>query len=104
MTTRIRWMIAMAALLLVSALNVQGFIPDDADGDGVPDSVDACPAEDASRFDRDGDGCIDDASGARHVEYWGDAAVTYVINSTGAPGVSGTADNDAIIAAFDAWT
>jgi YVTN family beta-propeller protein len=106
MMTRLRWMIAMTALLLVGALNVQGFIPDDADGDGVPDSVDVCPAEDASGFDRNGDGCIDDAVGPRHVEYWGweDSVITYVINSTGAPGVGGTADNDAIIAAFNAWT
>lgn len=106
MTTRFRWMIAMAALLLVSALNVQGTIPDDADGDGVPDSVDVCPAEDASGFDRNGDGCIDDAIGARHVEYWGtgDPVVTYVIHQDGAAGVAGTADNDAVIAAFEAWT
>ena len=106
MTTRFRWMIAMAALLLVGALNVQGIIPDDADGDGVPDSVDVCPGEDASRFDRNGDGCIDDAVGPRHVEYWGweDSVITYVINASGAPGVGGTADNNAIISAFDSWT
>ncbi len=106
MTTRFRWMIAMAALLVVGALNVQGTIPDDADGDGVPDSVDVCPAEDASYFDRNGDGCIDDAIGPRHVEYWGwvDSVITYVINASGAPGIGGTADNDAIIAAFDSWT
>ncbi|HEX5133301.1 MAG TPA: Ig-like domain-containing protein [Candidatus Krumholzibacteria bacterium] len=106
MTSRIRLLITMVALLLLGALNVQGFIPDDADGDGVPDSVDVCPGENSSYFDRNGDGCIDDAIGARHVEYWGaeDATIPYVINALGAPGVAGTADNNAIVAAFDSWT
>jgi len=35
----------------------------DTDGDGVFDDVDVCPAEDASGYDNDGDGCIDDTDG-----------------------------------------
>jgi probable HAF family extracellular repeat protein len=31
----------------------------DEDGDGIPDSVDDCPIEDASGLDANGDGCID---------------------------------------------
>jgi PKD repeat protein len=31
----------------------------DSDGDGVPDTEDQCPSEDATGFDSDGDGCID---------------------------------------------
>ena len=33
----------------------------DSDGDGISDSLDACPTEDATGFDADGDGCIDSA-------------------------------------------
>ena len=78
-----RTLMVLIALALVYAIGVQGNIPGDADGDGVPDSVDVCPAEDASLFDRDGDGCLDDPRGGRHVEYWGitDATVTYVIDT-----------------------
>jgi hypothetical protein len=35
----------------------------DTDGDGVVDNLDDCPAEDASGFDQDGDGCLDDSDG-----------------------------------------
>jgi len=35
----------------------------DSDGDGVPDDQDACPDEDATGFDADGDGCIDNMPG-----------------------------------------
>jgi hypothetical protein len=35
----------------------------DTDGDGIPDDQDACPDEDATGFDADGDGCIDSVSG-----------------------------------------
>jgi len=35
----------------------------DMDGDGIPDDQDSCPAEDATGFDVDGDGCIDSISG-----------------------------------------
>ena len=97
------WVIAALALF---AINSQGWIPDDADGDGVPDSVDACPAIDASFFDRDGDGCIDDPRGARHIEYWGwqDSVITYVINDQGEPTVGDGSDFAAVQNAFNAWT
>ncbi|MDH4038012.1 MAG: beta-propeller fold lactonase family protein [Candidatus Krumholzibacteria bacterium] len=102
--TLIRSMLVLF-LLAAASMNVQGFIPDDADGDGVPDSVDACKGEDASGFDRDGDGCIDAFIGARHVEYWGtaDTLITYLINDTGAPGISDGSDFAAIQSAFDTW-
>ncbi len=35
----------------------------DEDGDGLPDNRDACPQENATNFDADGDGCIDTVSG-----------------------------------------
>jgi len=35
----------------------------DTDGDGILDDIDACPFEDATGFDLDGDGCIDDSDG-----------------------------------------
>jgi hypothetical protein len=35
----------------------------DSDGDGVPDHLDACPEQDATGYDTDGDGCIDDSDG-----------------------------------------
>ena len=35
----------------------------DADGDGILDSLDACPAEDSTGFDIDKDGCIDSVTG-----------------------------------------
>ena len=35
----------------------------DGDGDGVPDAEDLCPAEDATGFDADNDGCIDSIQG-----------------------------------------
>lgn len=93
-------------LLLGSTLSARGFIAGDTDGDGVPDSVDACPTQDASGFDRNGDGCIDDAIGARHIEYWSteDSIITYVINDQGAPGVGSAATNTAVQAAFNSWT
>ena len=104
-TTLVRVLLVLF-LLAAGSMNVQGLIPDDADGDGVPDSVDVCPAEDASGFDRNGDGCIDAFIGARHIEYWGstDAVITYVINENGAPGISDGSDFTAIQNAFSAWT
>ncbi|HXV12572.1 MAG TPA: Ig-like domain-containing protein, partial [Candidatus Krumholzibacteria bacterium] len=105
MKTTLLKLSVLIAVVLLTAYAASGLIPDDADGDGVPDAEDACPAEDASGFDRNGDGCIDDGSGARHVEYWGqtDATITYVINDQGAPGVSGNSDLEAIQDAFDGW-
>lgn len=58
------------AVLAVGAFSAPGLIPDDPDEDGVPTPDDLCPLENASGFDRNGDGCIDDASGTRHIEYW----------------------------------
>jgi len=86
--------------------SVHGLIPNDSDGDGVPDSVDVCPTEDASLFDRNGDGCIDDGASARHIEYWGveDTTITYVVNAAGAPGVSDGSDFVAIDNAIASWT
>jgi YVTN family beta-propeller protein len=98
--------LSILAILLAGSMSAEVFIADDSDGDGVPDSVDACPAEDASFFDRDGDGCLDDPRGARHTEYWGaaDTVVTYVINETGAPGIGDGSDFTALQAGMDAWT
>ncbi len=105
-TTLIKILVVLFAILAMSSFNVFGLIDDDADGDGVPDSTDACPAEDASLFDRDGDGCLDDARGARHIEYWSttDAVITYVINDLGAPGISDDSEITAIQAAINSWT
>jgi hypothetical protein len=36
---------------------------DDGDGDGVPNSLDACPSENASNWDVNEDGCFDDNDG-----------------------------------------
>lgn len=38
-------------------------IVNDQDGDGIPDSQDACPVENATGLDADHDGCIDRAAG-----------------------------------------
>ncbi|MBI4719754.1 MAG: hypothetical protein HY770_00665 [Chitinivibrionia bacterium] len=78
----------------------------DSDQDGVADASDACPGEDASYFDRDGDGCIDTAIGARHVEYWSveDDTVTYYISEDGAPNITDGSDMAAIVQAMTVWT
>jgi YVTN family beta-propeller protein len=70
----------------------------DTDHDGVPDDVDLCPAVDASYFDANGDGCIDDMRSARHIEYWdaADFPLNYVINQDGAPGISDGSDFTAV--------
>lgn len=39
----------------------------DSDGDGIPDSQDACPLEDASGFDANADGCIDTIQGLTQI-------------------------------------
>jgi YVTN family beta-propeller protein len=78
----------------------------DADGDGVPDDVDLCPDEDASNRDANGDGCVDEVTSARHIEYWdaGDFPLPYVINENGAPGIADGSDFAAVQAGMDAWS
>jgi YVTN family beta-propeller protein len=101
----------LAVILLAAGLGVQGGmrdfvgIADDADGDGVPDSVDACPAEDASFFDRDGDGCIDDPVSARHTEFWieADMPFVYYIQEDGVSSVGDGSDLTAIQNGMGAW-
>ncbi len=100
-------LIVLAGLLSADAVSrAQSLPPPDTDGDGVPDSVDLCPAENASFFDADGDGCLDSILSARHTEYWdlADLPLVYVINDQGAPGVTDGSDTTAINAAFAAWT
>ena len=79
---------------------------DDVDGDGVANAVDICPSENAAYFDSDGDGCIDEVIGGRHVEYWSlaDLPLGYYIHEDGAPGITDGSDFAAIQAGFDAWT
>ena len=98
MKSRLFITLSILAVLIAGTMSADTFIADDSDGDGVVDSLDVCPAEDASYFDRDGDGCIDDAPGARHIEYWGaaDTVITYVINELGMPGVGDGSDITAI--------
>lgn len=105
MNTQFKSILVLAVAILSAAFSVHGLIPDDADGDGVPDSVDVCPAEDASGFDRDGDGCIDAFVGARHIEYWSteDAVIPYVINEQGVPSITNGSDLTAVQAAFNSW-
>ncbi|MFZ1946805.1 MAG: Ig-like domain-containing protein, partial [bacterium] len=78
----------------------------DGDGDGVFGAADLCAAEDASFFDSDGEGCIDDGAGARHIEYWDREAfpLTYKIHQDGAPEVSDSSDFVAIMSAMGVWT
>jgi DNA-binding beta-propeller fold protein YncE len=78
---------------------------EDADGDGALGGDDQCATVNASNFDSDGDGCIDDAAGARHVEYWSRDAfpVKYYIDSYGAGFPSGT-EFEAIQAGMATWT
>ena len=78
MRKRILSVTALFSLALLFCLSIQGggadrdtlgLMPGDSDGDGVPDSTDLCPFEDASYFDRNGDGCLDEVLSARHIEY-----------------------------------
>ncbi len=77
----------------------------DTDGDGVPDVDDACPGEDASFFDRDGDGCIDPVIGGRHLEYWGEGTfpLEYVVDHLGVDEITDDSDLPAIQQGFAAW-
>jgi len=77
----------------------------DADGDGVYWTADGCPAQNASFFDRDGDGCVDEPAGARHIEYKGEGeTLAYRIQQDGAPNISDGSDFTAIEQAIDSWT
>ena len=106
MNSKLKIALVGCVVLLSAAFSVHGFIPDDADGDGVPDSVDVCPNENSSPFDRNGDGCIDDFIGGRHIEYWGvdDATISYVINEQGVPAITNGSDLTAIQNAVTSWT
>ena len=111
MNTKSMFITFIAAIFLAAALTVQGGdrpllgIADDMDGDGVPDSVDACPSVDASFFDRDGDGCVDDPVGARHTEYWAADQLPFVywICADGAPGITDGSEFTALQDAVGAW-
>ncbi len=95
----------VTSLLLAFAMTAQGLIPNDDDGDGVPNGTDLCPAENSAPFDRDGDGCLDPFRGARHIEYWSttDNNLSYVISADAAPNITNGSDITAIQSAFAAW-
>lgn len=105
-STWLKMSVVIVALIAIGSFDAQGLIPNDPDGDGVPNPTDQCPAENASHFDRNGDGCIDAFTGARHIEYWGtaDATVSYVINATAAPNITNGTDITAVQSAVSAWT
>ncbi len=106
MKTALLKLALVSAFLVLGAFTATGLIPDDGDGDGVPDSVDVCPNEDSSPFDRDGDGCTDEFIGGRHIEYWGeaDASISYVINEQGVPSITNGSDLTAVQSAVSSWT
>jgi hypothetical protein len=78
----------------------------DGDGDGLPDETDACPTQDATGFDANHDGCIDNLTGLS-------AVVTQLINEgviddqmgtpllTKVANAQGTSDKDQICAAVN---
>ncbi len=90
-------------LLLAGAAFAQAI---DTDGDGVADDIDLCPADSASPYDADGDGCVDATANARHVEFWdpADLPLRYVVHVEGAPGITNGSDFTAIQAGYAAWT
>jgi DNA-binding beta-propeller fold protein YncE len=111
MNTRKTALVLVSVILLAAGLGARGSIrylpgiPGDADGDGVPDSVDACPGENASFFDRDGDGCIDDPASTRHTEFWvsADLPFVYYIQEDGAPSIGDGSDFAAVQNGIEAW-
>ncbi len=114
MKKRISSIASIFSLALLLSLSIQGvgadrdalgLMPGDSDGDGVPDSTDLCPFEDASYFDRDGDGCLDEVLSARHIEYWAvdQMPFTYYIHEEGAPGIGDGSDFGAILASMSVW-
>ena len=104
-------LLVITGILLFGSLGLSGagrivpLMANDPDHDGVPDPLDLCPQVNASFFDRNGDGCIDDASGARHTEFWvsADLPFVYRINANGAPGIANGSDFTAIQSAMNAW-
>jgi DNA-binding beta-propeller fold protein YncE len=78
----------------------------DTDSDGVFGAEDLCGAIDASYFDSDGDGCIDDGAGYRHIEYWSRDRfpMSYYINSSGEGNITDGSDFNAIQSGMSAWT
>ncbi len=78
----------------------------DPDSDGVFGDEDLCATTDASYFDSDGDGCVDDGAGGRHVEYWSRDRfpITYYINQAGEGNITDGSDFNAIQGGISAWT
>jgi len=75
----------------------------DSDWDGVGDIVDACPFENSAPFDRDGDGCIDETIGSRHVEYQADDTLRFWIHEDGVPAILDGSDIEAVRIGVEAW-
>jgi hypothetical protein len=76
----------------------------DDDFDGVPNGLDMCPAERASHFDFNRDGCLDPARGGRHIEYWPSGTnVEYSIHEDGIRTITDGSDFTAITASMDKW-
>jgi YVTN family beta-propeller protein len=77
----------------------------DADHDGVPDAVDACPGEDATGRDANGDGCVDTVASLRHVETWAlpDRPIHWRMSRNGDPSILDGSDTTAIRNAFATW-
>jgi DNA-binding beta-propeller fold protein YncE len=78
----------------------------DFDHDGVLDSADACPLENAAPFDKDADGCRDAVLSSRNVEYWLPPTfpVHYSISSQAPAGLNLSEVESEIQAAFNTWT
>lgn len=78
----------------------------DPDSDGVFGAEDLCGTIDASHFDSNGDGCIDDGAGCRHIEYWSRDRfpVRYYVNASGEGNITDGSDFTAIQSGMSAWT